>query len=112
LVHSLFLPVFGLVTMSVSSDPFTDSTVACFAVRAAADPGVLSRVIELFAKRGLVPSSVHARRIGSGDDASLLIDVQIDGVDADLAERIADALRQNVLVDRVLTARKRLARAA
>lgn len=98
--------------MSVQSPVSAESSVACFAVRAAADPGVLSRVVELFAKRGLVPASVHARLAGAGEDASLLIDVQIDGIELDLAERIADALRQIVLVERVLTARKRLARAA
>ena len=98
--------------MSVPSHVFPESSVACFAVRAIVDPGALSRVIELFAKRGLVPKSIHARLTGSEDDACLLIDVQIDGLDADTAERIADALRQIVLVERVLTARKRLARAA
>lgn len=98
--------------MSVQSQVSTESSVACFAVRAAADPGVLSRVVELFAKRGLVPKSVHARLAGAAEDGSLLIDVQIDGLDPDTAERIADALRQIVAVERVLTARKRLARAA
>ncbi len=98
--------------MSVQSQVSADSSVACFAVRACADAGVLSRVVELFAKRGLVPKSVHARLAGVGEDASLLIDVQIDGIELDLAERIADALRQIVAVERVLTARKRLARAA
>jgi acetolactate synthase small subunit len=73
---------------------------------------VLSRVIELFARRGLVANSVHARLTGAAEDACVVIDVQIDGLDAELAERIADALRQIIAVERVLTARKRLARAA
>lgn len=98
--------------MSLQSAVPSESPVACFAIRSAADPGALSRVVELFAKRGLVPKSVHARLAGAGDEASLLIDVQIDGLDPDLAERIADALRQITTVERVLTARKRAARAA
>ncbi len=98
--------------MSVQSYVSPEASVACFAVRAIADPGTLSRVVELFAKRGLVPKSVHARLAGGETDACLLIDVQIDGLDLDTAERIADALRQIVSVERVLTARKRRARAA
>lgn len=98
--------------MSVQSQFSTESSVACFAVRAAADPGTLSRVVELFAKRGLVPKSVHARLAGATEESSLLIDVQIDALDAESAERIAESLRQIVTVERVLTARKHLSRAA
>jgi acetolactate synthase small subunit len=89
-----------------------DSTTACFAVRADADPGMLSRVVELFAKRGMVPASVHSRLSGAGHDPSLLIDIQVDGLDVQAGEQIAEALRQIPFVERVLTARKRSTRAA
>ena len=48
---------------------------ACFAVSALADPGMLHRLLEPFAKRGLVPSAVYARQ--HGEDLS--VDIQIDG---------------------------------
>ncbi len=35
-------------------------TTACFAVHARAEPGVMPRVLEQFAKRGLIPSNWHS----------------------------------------------------
>ena len=41
------------------------SRVACFSIQAEAEPGVMPRVMELFAKRGLVQIAVFpARSIG------------------------------------------------
>jgi acetolactate synthase small subunit len=74
----------------------------CFSVRAAADPGALPRILELFAKRGLVPTSVQARLIGAGD--IMAVDLQVDGLEPSMVEIIAESLRQLVLVERVLTA--------
>jgi acetolactate synthase small subunit len=79
----------------------TVSPIACFAIRAAAEPGILSRLIELFAKRDLVPDAVQARRIGAERDL-LAIDLQVDGLDPGLAERVAESMRQMVSVERVL----------
>ena len=60
-----------------------------------------------FAKRRLVPSKwlgtiagVHSRE--------LHIDIQLDGVDTELSERLAQSLRQIVSVRSVLTSEKRL----
>ena len=39
--------------------------IACFSVQAHADPGVMPRVLELFAKRGLVPSSFQSSTTGT-----------------------------------------------
>ncbi len=83
-----------------------DATTACFSIRAVAEPGILPRLIELFAKRNLVPSSVQARLIGSERD-QLAVDLQIDGLDPGLAEIIAETMRQMVSVDRVLLAELR-----
>jgi len=89
---------------------------ACFAVRAAADPGTLPRILELFAKRGLVPSSVQARLTPgglSGDpEPALSVDLQVAGMDPALVEVVAESLRQIWVVERVLTAEVLSARAA
>ena len=66
----------------------------------------MSRVLEVFAKRGLVPSQWHSTLAGR-DGEELQIDVQIEGVDAVLAHRLAETLRQVVAVRSVLTSEKR-----
>jgi hypothetical protein len=85
-----------------------DTSTACFSVRAVAEPGILPRLIELFAKRNLVPSSVQARLIGAERD-QLAVDLQIDGLEPGLAEIVAETMRQMVSVDRVLLAELRAA---
>ena len=82
--------------------PETEPT-ACFSVHAAAEPGVMPRVLELFAKRGLVPSS-WVSRVGGHD---LTIDLQMAGLDQASAAYIAQCLRQIVSVDAVLVSEKR-----
>lgn len=77
------------------------SYTACFAIRANAEPGILPRLIGLFAKRDLVPAAVLSRRFG---DQQLAVDLQIDGIDRALAELIAESMRQMVSVERVLLA--------
>ncbi len=84
---------------------------ACFAVRAAADPGSLPRILELFAKRGLVPSSVQARLTGD-DEPALSVDLQVTGLEPQMVEILAESLRQIWVVERVLTAEVLPARAA
>ena len=44
----------------------TDVT-ACFSVQAVADPSVMPRVLELFAKRGLIPARWHSDLGGRPD---------------------------------------------
>jgi acetolactate synthase small subunit len=75
---------------------------ACFSVHAAAEPGVMPRVVELFAKRGLVPSSWVSRVSGR----ELTIDVQMRGLAQDQAVYIANCLRQIVSVEVVLVSEK------
>jgi len=87
------------------------AVTACFAVRAAADPGSLPRILELFAKRGLVPSSVQARLTG-GAEPALSVDLQVAGLEPALVEAVAETLRQVWVVERVLTAEVLPARAA
>ena len=78
--------------------PETQPT-ACFSVYAEAEPGVMPRVLELFAKRGLVPTSWHSR-VAAGE---LTIDLQMRGLDAATAAYIAACLRQVTSVTAVLT---------
>lgn len=76
--------------------PFT----ASFSVHAAPEPGVMPRVLELFAKRGLVPQRYHAAAMSK----QLTIDVQIAGLDRDAVDYIARCMRQIAGVEVVLTA--------
>ncbi len=99
------------MSMSSPLGPARRVTHACFSVHAPADPSLMPRVLEVFAKRGLVPSQWHSTLCGSRRD-ELEIDVQLDRVDPAIAERIAAVLRQTVGVKRVLTSEKRFAPAA
>ena len=83
--------------------PDTTRPTACFSVTAEAEPGVMPRVLELFAKRGLVPSLWHSKVAPTGE---LTIDLQMDGMDTPLAQKIARSLRQVCGVSTVLTAEK------
>jgi acetolactate synthase small subunit len=88
-----------------SSRPFPDRLpTACFAVHARAEPGVMPRVLELFAKRGLVPSSWHSSAGEKGGE--LTIDIQMRGMAAESAEYLAACLRQLAYVEVVLTSER------
>jgi hypothetical protein len=92
--------------MSSLSVPAADcgcAPVACFFVHARSDPGVMPRVLELFAKRGLVPRKCHGDTSGPSD-AALTIDLQIGGLDPDTVAYVANCMRQIAGVETVLTA--------
>jgi len=89
-------PLFATVA---DDDP---SLTACFSVHAHVDPGVMPRVLELFAKRGLVPSVWQSTVGGAG----LTIDIQMRGLGRDLTDYIASCLRQIAYVEVVLTSEK------
>ena len=83
------------------------ATVYCFSILAEAEPGVMPRVLELFAKRGLVPTRWHSDVTGKrGRD--LAIDVQVDGLDVATGDYIARCLRQVFQVATVLTSQKHI----
>src|ERR1043166_2196011 len=75
----------------------------CFSVQAAAEPGVMPRILELFAKRGLVPQKWRSTVSGT----ALAIDVQMGGLGRDTADYLARCMRQIVGVDAVLTSERR-----
>ena len=81
------------------------SVTACFSVNAHAEPGVMPRVLELFAKRGLVPSAWNSRIVGT-DQAELAIEIQMRGLGRELMDYIAGCLRQIAYVEVVLTSEK------
>jgi acetolactate synthase small subunit len=93
---------FSPATVAEDNLPVT----ACFSVHAHAEPGVMPRVLELFAKRGLVPSAWHSATFGT-DSATLTIDIQMRGLSRDLTDYIAACLRQIAFVEVVLTSETR-----
>lgn len=93
---------------STASDRFP---TACFSVTAAHEPSVLSRILELFAKRGLVPTRMHSDVVGHGD-APLSVDIQVRNMDPALAAYVARCMRQIAYVDCVLTSERGSASAA
>ena len=82
---------------------------ACFSVQAVTEPSVLGRVLELFAKRGLVPSRLVSH-VGGASGDMMTIDVQMEGLAPDVAAYMARCMRQLAYVDCVLTSEKGLAR--
>jgi len=83
------------------------SETACFSVQADATPGVLPRLLEILAKRGFVPSRIHATTLKSAEGPEKLsVDLQVGGVGHDLQALMAATMGQVYEVDRVLTARK------
>lgn len=82
------------------------TSTACFTIVGLSDPHLLSRVLEPFAKRGLVPSRCHAVREGE----ETVVDLQMADMDMDLAALAAASLRQIVGVTTVLTSERQMAR--
>ena len=75
----------------------------CFSIQAAAEPGVMPRVLALFARRNLVPERWVSDVDGRG---ALSIDVQVDGLTPDLTDFLARCLSQITDVRAVLTSEK------
>jgi acetolactate synthase small subunit len=79
-------------------------TSFCYSVQAAPDVGVLARLLEICAKRGLLPARLHSDFAPERNE--LMIDIQLAGLDAALGEQMALSMRQVVGVLLVLTAVK------
>jgi hypothetical protein len=102
-----FLPRTMLMPPSAATVASDDlPATAYFSVHAHADPGVMPRVLELFAKRGLVPSAWHSSTSGT-DQAGLTIDIQMYGLGREASDYIAACLRQIAYVEVVLSSEKR-----
>ncbi len=89
------------------AEPAPDPRTFCYSIHADATPGVMPRVLALFAKRSLVPSrwvsGVHGP---SGDRGELVIDLQVDGLDPQASAYLARCLAQLTDVRSVLTSEK------
>jgi acetolactate synthase small subunit len=93
------------MTMSSVAATVADTNLpetAFFSVHARAESGVMPRVLELFAKRGLVPSFWHSV-VSGADQARLTIEIQMSGLSGEITEYIAACLRQIASVESVLT---------
>lgn len=88
--------------VAVSAAEANLADTAFFSVYARAEPGVMPRVLELFAKRGLVPSLWRSTVSGT-EEARLTIDIEMSGIGRDIADYIAQCLRQIASVERVRT---------
>lgn len=77
-----------------------------FSIHARAEPGLMPRVLELFAKRGLVPHRWHSRIAGPNED-SLMIDIEVRGLERDRLDYVANCMRQIAGVEAVLSAETR-----
>ena len=73
-----------------------------FSLKARSEPGVMPRVLELFAKRGLVPRKWHSVTVGPGGGA-LKIDLEIAGIEPDSVDYVANCMRGIAGVEMVLT---------
>ena len=80
------------------------SPAAYFLVRAHAEPGVMPRVLELFAKRGLVPSLWLARVARENE---LTIEAEMPGLPRDTMDYLAASMRQIASVAVVLACERR-----
>ncbi|MBV8778157.1 MAG: hypothetical protein JO032_19285 [Alphaproteobacteria bacterium] len=75
---------------------------AAFTVHARAEPGVLPRLLELFAKRGLVPERWHSTVVRPA--MKLAIDIEMRGLETGTVEYVANCMRRVPGVELVLTA--------
>lgn len=88
------------------SGPSQSNSTACFSVHAPTDPSVMPRVLEIFIRRGVIPTVWHSVLCGS-EGEEIQIDVQVAGLAPEMADRLALCLRQLVFVRCVLTSEKR-----
>ncbi len=82
------------------------ASATCFSIHACAEPGVMPRVLELFAKRGLVPQRWHSV-IGDPEESALTIDIEVGGLCRDTVEYVANCMRAICGVACVRTAQTR-----
>jgi len=81
----------------------TTTQAYCFSIDLVPDPGTVVRVLEQFAKRGLVPGRWHSDVV---ELDAMQIDIQVIGLSDALGWDIARCLRSIVGVQDVLTARR------
>ena len=83
-----------LAAPPAESRPTDPNRCVAFAVEADADPGTLPRVLELFAKRGLVPLSLTSRLLGD----RVAVKVEVVGMVRAESNHVGNRLRQIPMV--------------
>lgn len=86
-----------LAAPAAESRPTDPTRSVTFAVLADSDPGTLPRVLELFAKRGLVPAALNSRLT----DGALSIAVEVVGMVRAESNHVANCLRAIPMVGQV-----------
>lgn len=94
-----------------ASAPDRSKPVHCYSVRGVADPGLMPRIMELWAKRGLMPERWHGVRDGV-DGRDVYIDIETSELEPALAMQVAEAMRCVFGVTQVLVSEKRFAASA
>jgi acetolactate synthase small subunit len=92
----------------MSDFPEEPLVAARFTITADASPGLLSRVLEPFARRDLVPDSLRATR----DGEAMRAEVALSAMPLDMVHRVAGNLGQIVGVRRVEAMEGRIVRLA
>ena len=87
--------------MPSSSRPALAPASHCFRLRAEREPSVLSRVLEMFTLRDLIPHALTCVQCPQ-DAGELRIDVEVSGLGAPQAESLAARMRNVVPVISVL----------
>ncbi|MBT5570220.1 MAG: hypothetical protein HOJ90_03280 [Alphaproteobacteria bacterium] len=85
--------------------------VYCYSVTGIADPGLMPRITELWAKRGLMPERWHGGRTGMGE-REMYVDIETSELNLDSALLIAELMRCIFGVSHVLLSEKRFAATA
>ena len=74
-----------------------NSSTVRYCFEADAEAGVLPRALELIAKRGLVPAKVFAQ----ADEDLLSVEIEVEGLESDMAEQVGRCLGQLVGVRQI-----------
>ncbi len=74
-----------------------NSSTVRYCFEADAEAGVLSRALELLAKRGLVPARVFAQ----ADEDLLSVEIEVEGLASDAADHVGRCLSQLVGVRQI-----------
>lgn len=91
-------------SLSSADDLFNAETVSArYLVQGCADPQLLARLIEPFAKLGTVPSRVHAT-CEAGDGTEMSVDLRLVDVPPRTAELVEFALRRVIGVRQLIAA--------
>lgn len=97
----------AVLAAPAESRPTDPARRVTYTLRTDADPGVLPRVLELIAKRGLVPETLLSRH--HADSETLSIEMEVAGMVRAESDHVANCLRAIPAVMQVLATERALA---